>query len=136
AYVAVISDRMAAFFESATGAKVNEFQYRRGGILQRVCAAGSTQVVVDVLGESLQRFDAATGQRASSGPTCTLREKVGCPSTQRCGWERVASTTHECRYAVRAAGGVFRDCVSEDGQKRAEIVASGPGEWAVPAGVR
>lgn len=132
-YVAVISDRLSGFFEAATGAKVNDFKYRRGGILQRVCAAGSTQVLVDVLGEDLQRFDAATGLRASTGPNCQLREKLGCPSTQRCGWQSFSNDTYSCRYTVSVGADVFRHCTTEDGQQRAVIVAQGASTWEVPS---
>jgi len=132
-HVAVISDKLAGFFEATNGAAVNEFKYRRGGILQRVCAAGATQVLVDVLGESIQRFDASTGLRASSGPNCKLKEKLGCPSTQRCGWESYSNDAYECRYAVSVGSNVFRNCTTEDGQKRAVFVARGGSAWEVPS---
>lgn len=135
-HVAVIADKRAAFFEAATGAKVNDFKYRRGGILQRTCAAGANQVLVDVLGSDLQRFDASTGLLVSNGPSCTLRDKMGCPSTQRCGWDRFEDASYDCRYAVRAGKAIFRDCTTNDGQENRMLVRAGNAGWASPSFVR
>lgn len=131
--IAIVTDSMAAFFEAASGAKVNEFKYRNGGILERACAAGKTQVLVDVLGEGVQRFDAATGLRATSGPSCELRDKLSCPLTQRCVWSRMENATYDCNYMVRVGKEVFRSCETQDGQQRKVFVASGTNKWESPA---
>lgn len=133
-YIAIVTDSVAAFFEAASGAKVNEFKYRNGGILERACGAGKTQVLVDVLGaQGLMRFDAATGLRATSGPSCELRDKLSCPVTQYCSWSRVQTSTHDCKYMVRVGKNVFRSCETEDGQQRKVFVASGTNKWESPA---
>jgi putative pyrroloquinoline-quinone binding quinoprotein len=128
-WVAVTTDNIVSFFEADSGAKTNDFQFKHGGILEGACAAGKTQLLIDVLGEGVVRYDAATGKKAASGPSCALKDKLACPSSQRCGWSRFQNADYDCRYAVHAGKDVFRSCETEDGKKRKVIISTGTKKW-------
>lgn len=128
-HIAIVTDSRAVFFDASSGAVTNDFQYRHGGILERACAAGDTQLLVDVLGESVQRFDAATGTKATSGPSCALKDKFACLPGQRCGWNRTQNADYSCRYALTAGKDTFRSCETEDGKKRKVIISTAPTKW-------
>ncbi|MGV3623416.1 MAG: PQQ-binding-like beta-propeller repeat protein [Archangium sp.] len=127
--IAVVTDSVASFFDSASGELTNDYQYKNGGILERACAAGPTQLLVDVLGDGVMRFDAATGKKAEWGPSCALKDKLACPAGQRCGWSRMQNSEYDCNYAVHVGKDVFRSCTTEDGKKRRVITASGARAW-------
>lgn len=127
--IAVVTDSVASFFDSASGEKTNDYQYKRGGILERACAAGPSQLLVDVLGEGVMRFDASTGKKAEWGPSCALKDKLACPASQRCGWSRFQNADYDCRYAVHVGKDAYRSCTSEDGKKRTLVIATGSKTW-------
>lgn len=127
--IAVVTDSVASFFDSASGEKTSDYQYKHGGILERACAAGPSQLLVEVLGEGVMRFDASTGKKAEWGPSCALKDKLACPSSQRCGWSRFQNSDYDCRYAVHVGKDAYRSCTSEDGKKRTLVIATGGKTW-------
>lgn len=133
-HVAVVTDSKAVFFDARSGELTDDFKYRTGGILERACAAGATQVLVDVLGAGVMRFDAATGKKATSGPGCALKDKFACLPGQRCGWDRMENADYDCRHSVRVGKDVFRSCETEDGKKRKVIISTAPKKWEAETG--
>jgi outer membrane protein assembly factor BamB len=96
------------------------------GILERSCASGADELMLEVLGAGTMFFDAKSGTKVDWASHCRLKETIGCPADQACRW-----SGQPCRYTVTVGKTTYRSCELDDGQGTRQLVASGAVTWKV-----
>jgi outer membrane protein assembly factor BamB len=136
--LALVSANGAFFHSAETGHLESSFFWNSQIKPSTLCAAGATQLQVQTAFDGLIRLDAATGKKATSGPSCALvpfEADVRCEGGQECGSRSFKTPDLDCDVYLQAGKATFRPCNLIDGTRRRALVAfatDGTIRWETP----
>lgn len=124
----LLTSKGAFFHDDATGRLLATYLWKRSDFMpEGACIAGKHQLVVSRPFEGITRFDLASGNKVTSGPSCQIDEGPNyCGVGEECGWATFKTNDLECSVYIRAGKDKIMPCDTDDGTRRKLLVAVGP----------